>query len=504
LVGGLIRRHAAPLTALLGAAVLVTWPLVPRLGRELPGHEQSDVWEHAWGYAWFAGCARSLRFPWHTTEVAWPGGGTLWFADALGAWLALPLAPLGPALAYGAAVLGLVFSAMLAMYALARHQVGDGAAAVLAGVIYGGSAFVLTTIHSGTSEYLHLGALPALWLALERRSVRGAVAAWAWATWASAYYAAFAGILLILAGAGWRFTTRVVLGWSLVGAPALALMGLSVHVPDAIVTPDSAPGWRYADLPAVDLLTLVHPGDYAFPDLARGGNLGIRHSGYLGLAALALAVAGLRSARDLRVPVAVSTILAMGPRLCVAGVATAIPLPLALLYVQGSPFRFVHHPFRLVVLPMLFVALAAARAVRGRRAVVATVAVLADVLLLSPATWPLATSDASLPAEEAADGPVLDYPPDARGLSRRWIWLQALRGRSTPYAPNDYVPRSIQEDPALEGWIACLDRARFTSRDGAPGQRWTATGERLSGLTVRVHDAALTAPERRCVANLPP
>ena len=115
---------------------------------------------------------------------------------------------------------------------------------------------------------------------------------------------------------------------------------------------ESAPGWNYATLPATDLLTFVHPGDYVFPDNRDTGNFGIRHVNYLGLLAIALTAWGLWKERRLRVPFGVVMVLALGPTLAfnrdlvfVSG--HTIPLPASLLYLPGSPFRFVHHPFRM-------------------------------------------------------------------------------------------------------------------------------------------------------------
>ena len=62
--------------------------------------------------------------------------------------------------------------------------------------------------------------------------------------------------------------------------------GSTLSAKDAVIQPDSAPGWGYETLPVTDLLTFLLPR-YHFPDNMRVGNQGILHSNYrIGLGAL--------------------------------------------------------------------------------------------------------------------------------------------------------------------------------------------------------------------------
>jgi hypothetical protein len=174
-------------------------------------------------------------------------------------------------------------------------------------------------------------------------------------------------------------------------------------------------------------------------------------------------------------------VVALGPTLAVDGRPVqagghAVPLPDALLYLPGSPFRFVHHPYRLVVLPMLLGGLAAAHALAGapRLAVLLAGGVLAETLLLSPARWPVPTADVTLPAVHqrlAADDEVdaiWDFPPDNHTLNR---WYQALavgHGKRVPYGVNLFLPEKFASNHLARVLMGCLRRpaARTIAREG--------------------------------------
>ena len=174
-------------------AVLLTWPAAATLGSSIPGHPQSDAYEHLHGYWWVVDELRRGELPVRATQFGLPGGGTLWFPDTLGALSWAPLTALaGAGTAYALAVITQVWAAMLAAYAMGVGLGGQRAGGLLAGVIFGASPFALGLVHSGVSEYLHLFPFPLLLLsairAMEGRGSRWwPVLAWGWRGLANGY-----------------------------------------------------------------------------------------------------------------------------------------------------------------------------------------------------------------------------------------------------------------------------------------------------------------------------
>ena len=76
------------------------------------------------------------------------------------------------------------------------------------------------------------------------------------------------------------------------GALLLGLAWQTLSAPDAVIRPETAPGWSYTSLPLTDLWTFFHPS-YHFPNLARMGNQGILHANplpYLGTLAAGISL----------------------------------------------------------------------------------------------------------------------------------------------------------------------------------------------------------------------
>ncbi len=480
-----LRVHAPALALFAALAVLATWPAVLHLGAAIPGAPTSDAYDHYWGYWWWASSLADGKLPLRTEVSHWPDGGLLWFVDPVGALLSLPFQLLGgAAVGYTAATLLQLWGGMAAMYTLAWSHVRERGPAVLAGVIFGASPYALSLLYSGTVEYLNLAPLPLFWLFLQRALAEGgrrdtvlAATCWAWATLGNFYYAAFCGLLfgvglLVERRRGLPLLERaatVLLAFGVLAGPILAVAGWTLSSPDAVVARESAPGWSYRSLPATDLLTFLHPGDYYFPDNRKMGNHGIIHVNYLGWLATIAALIGAWRFRALRLPLVVAAVLAMGPTLAVNGAPVfvgrnPVPLPDTLLYLPGSPFRLVHHPYRLVVLPMLFGALAAAKALSGRPrlALALSAGVLAEALLASPAVWPLPTTSIEAPeayerlaADPAVEG-VWDFPPDYHAANR---WYQALAVAHTkriPYGVNLFLPTKFASNHLVRTLMHCL------------------------------------------------
>jgi hypothetical protein len=377
---------------------------------------------------------------------------------------------------------------MLAAYGLGLARAGTRSGGLLAATIFPGLPFTIGLVHSGVSEYLHLWPFPVLLLAAERalsgsrRAAWVAVGAWAWLGWGNASYAMFGAFVVAMAALEahaipWR--VRLIRIMSIMGLAALFVLPLaavirySLTASDALLRDESAPGWNWVFLPANDLAGFFAFGDRAFPDFRDRGNFGIVHTTYLGFAALAVAFLGIR--RWWRSAL-LAAVLAVGPSLHLYGrpvrVAGAfVPLPAALLYLPGSPFRYVHHPYRLVILPLLVLAGAAAEGLGRRRwALAAAGAVVAEGLWASAPRWPLPLASFSGSAEPPEPGGIWDFPPDFREGNRRWVGLQALHQEPIPYTINVFLPDVWRSNALYQTLMGCLDNPELhtISRDGFP------------------------------------
>lgn len=481
-------RHAPALGLLAAIAILLTFPAWAGFGTLFPGAPTGDGPDHLWGYWWVHRALSTGVSPLHTTLSHWPPGGALWFIDPLGGLLAAPLQYVLPVAGATTVVVTLqLWGGMAAMYAVTRAQGPDRA--LLAAVIFGASPYALSLVFSGTFEYLNLAPLPLFWAASLRAQHTGgrwtwaAAALWLWALLGAVYYGAFAGLLwgiALVQTRAWRraWTTPLLAG--ILVAPFLWLAWSTLHAPDAVVRPETAPGWSQASLPAVDPLTWVHPGDYYFPDNRLSGNFGILHVSYLGFVALGAAVWGLRGARELRGPLLIAAVLALGPALAWGGRPVHLGpwpgwLPAAILWAPGSPFAFVHHPFRLIVLPTLFLALAAARV--PRLAPLLALGVLLETLVSSPARFPIPTTSAVPPTgyAEALVGAtgVWDFPPGAHVENRRYEVWATVHGAPMPYGVNSWLPAAWAGNDYVRALLACLPDAmrQGVSREGVPAPR---------------------------------
>ncbi len=538
-----LRPHAGPLALFAALSVLVTWPAVLHVGVAIPGAPTSDAYDHFWGYGWWASSLAAGSLPLRTVVSHWPDGGLLWFVDPVGALLSLPLQALGgAALGYTAAVLLQLWGGMAAAYALAWARVRERGPAVLAAVIFGASPYALSLLYSGTVEYLNLAPLPLFWLFLdralaggERRDALFAAGAWAWATLGNFYYAAFCGLLFGVGLLAERRRGRallaraatVLLAFALFAAPILAVAGWTLSSPDAVVARDTAPGWSYRSLPATDLFTFLHPGDYYFPDNRKMGNHGIIHVNYLGWLTTVVALVGAIRHRALRLPLLAVGVLALGPTLALDGApvfvgGNPVPLPDTLLYLPGSPFRFVHHPYRLVVLPMLLGGLAAAHALAGRPRLALGLAagVLLETLVASPAVWPIPTASVVAPAAHqklAADATITgiwDFPPNHHAANRWYQAIAVTHGKRIPYGVNLFLPKKFAANHFVRTLLYCLRKpalATIAREGGAPLQAYLqrpvpakveAGRAELVGWgygVIAVHHALLQPTEASCV-----
>lgn len=483
-----IRPEAIAALAVVAVSLLVCWP--GPLAEGALGHPTSDMPYHIWGTWWFQGELLAGRAPTFTTVTHLPAGGALWHADPLGALLSLPLAGVPMPLRWNLLVTGQCVAAGLAGFGLGR-ALGGAWGGLLAGVLCGASPYAVSLLHSGISEYLGL-CWPvlfvwALWRALYGGAswVPAALALFACSAQAF-YYGAFACLvaLCFVPGPGaWGRAKRVgavlAVGLALTAGP-LALALHTLNSPQAAFTPEQAPGWTYATLPVTDLSSWVRWGAWYFPDTPRLGNPGILHVNAVGFGALALAAWGSWSSplgRRLALAAGLYGVLALGPALSWDGRPVTlggrtVPLPLALAYLApGSPFGFVHHPYRMVafVTPLVaaLAALGAATLPRVLRWAAAPLLLL-EALGLSPAPWPVVrTPWEPDPIYAALDSPgaVLDWPPDMSAGNRRYLIEQIGHRRGVATGVTIFLHERLREDPLVHTLLRALEDPAARARD---------------------------------------
>ncbi len=485
--------HLTPLVAMLAATLLVTWPTVATVGRAVPGHPMGDIADHVWGQRWFVRTLASGELPVRTASSHMPQGGAFWFIDPLGALMAWPFQALGPAAATSMLVLLQVLFTMAGVYALAWTASRARGAATVVAIAVGASPYVLGLIHTGVLEQLHLGVLALAW-----RSVRGALDTGtrrdtivagglvALVLVASAYLGVFLAALVAMdelaepsrlrERAPSLLAVMVVAG--LLAGPWLAIAWGTLHAADAVVRPMSAPGWNPSRLPATDLAAVLLPGDRVFPDLAARGNPGVRHVAQTGTTLLVLGAIGAWSAREDRRRLGLALLLAAGPVLCWGGEVIGLPLPSAVLYVPGSPFSAIHHPYRWSAVLLMALAVPATRALaRAPRLLLPVLALaLGETLFASAARWPVPTMDSRVPApvtrlaEDVTVHGVWSFPPGAHVENRRWELLAATHGKVMPYGVNSVLPQALAENTFGRGLVRCLRSwpARLITREREP------------------------------------
>jgi hypothetical protein len=472
------------------AAILSMLPvLVPAARGLVPGHPMSDLADHVQGAWWWGGEVLSGRVPWRVDGILWPDGGVLWYPDPIGAALALPFRWLGAPGAYTVS-LALQCAANALAAAWLGRRIGGPDVAWMAACVVGPSAYVASLVHGGLAEYVGIWPIVLFaggmlgWLGNGERPWLPAVAMGV-ATLQAAYYGAFCGLLGLCLAVGSVERLRRALPVLAVGAalsaPTLLAIRASLASPEAAVVRELAPGWVQPVPPGTDLLLWLWPADRYHPDTPALGNPGILHVHSLGWLALGLAVLGWThpAARPFRWGAVCWLVLSLGPTLVADGwplriAGVDVPLPGRILWLPGSPFAFVHHPYRMVAatLPLLGV-LAGLGALRlpAPARIVAGLAVVGEAWLLSPAPFPWEGTDATPPAlyADLPDGAVLDLPADLRLPNRRYVLWHASHGRPVPYGVNTWLARSLREDPQVQDLLRTLgDVGRRTNRDVPP------------------------------------
>ncbi len=482
-LGWLRGRVATGARALphLAIAAVATFPLVLTPLTRLIGHEDVDVWNHAWGPWWFYESLSSGALPWRTDLLAAPNGGVLWYIDPIGATIGAGLVPLiGTIGAYNLAIFVQVALASVAARRLAVALGATPAASWVAAIGVSASPYLLSEIHNGVSEAVGvpwavfalvagrhaLAPSPSDGATLRRWAVAGvwlgftALGTWYYALGAATVLAAWA---LIPAddetvGAWRRAIVRRMVGLVVAGAiaavivvPVFALIRASIVSPDAIVNRGEASTSDRELLlghNALDPLAFFVPGGFQSVDLAAQGEAFL-HSSYLGIVAIALA-AYARRPRALAAAIP-ALVLSLGPYLYVGGAwvivgdARRVALPFRLLHVV-LPDAAATHAQR-VGFPGIALVAAVAAVGASRltpRAVVAVTALVAADLLVS-APWPLARAPVldtraheEIARVDDARRLVIDLPGEvgATMATSRYLVYQTFSRRPIPYRPD--------------------------------------------------------------------
>jgi len=473
--------------AALVLAVALTAPAwLDPTGRVL-GHPGADTYNHLWGYWQVHSALGAGESPLQTALLRFPQGGALWFIDMAGALLSAPVQLLaGPVVAMNAVVTLRVALGILGAGLLAHRVTGSPAGAAVAGVVYGASPYVLGQLHNGITETLALGWLPlALWAALGFRQAPGPrsgllagvmLGATALTNWYYGLFALLAVLPLVVQALGPGLRAGAVrrhLGWPVAAAgllvlPALVRFRRTLVAADGLVARDGdfveRTLWAHN---MVDALAFVVP--VRSPDLKVLFDEDLVVVVYVGLIALGLAGWGAwrrRAARPWLAGALAAWVMALGPYLYVGGRYQALPggdwLPLPFLFFF-EPFpllRPLSHAYRFTVPLQLCVAVLAAWGVvalarrsqrsEGLVAGLGVALVLAELALVAPAPFPVATAPVATPAVYgaiAAEGAVLDLPASVQVLARsRYNLYQVGHGRPIPYGLNDPTPPLLRQN----------------------------------------------------------
>ncbi|MSQ01786.1 MAG: hypothetical protein EXR71_07825 [Myxococcales bacterium] len=482
------------LLATFGLAVIVTWPMAIDPTGGLLGHPGNDVWNHVWGFWWVGEELRAGHVPLITDLLRFPGTSKLFFIDTFGALWTLPVQrAFGPVAAYNLACFVGFWLSGFASWLLCRHVCEGRFGAGDQPALVGATAFMLgphlvAQAYNGISETLTAGTFAlAIWTfvrLLERPTLLAglaAAAAGALCMVSNAYYGLFAAlgavVLTITTVAGrweqvhWRgLPAPIVVGAAIAAAlvaPSLWLLSESLEGPSAIVNRDPQFVWRsLISHNITDLVSVFRPGRTYSPDLKAEHGEDLLIVTYVGWVTMALAGFGLwslRRGRD-RWPwlawTAVFGSLMLGPYLYVGGEYLTIsdrriPLPFLIFFDAFPIFSRISHPFRFVVPVQLGLAVLATLGARrlpwvwGLRGAGALLAV--ELLLLSPAPWPIARSPTEIPesttimGDDPEAGAVLDLPMGLPNLERAiYNYWQIAHARPSPYSLNEPNPEVLE------------------------------------------------------------
>lgn len=507
-----IRTHLIAFFGCFLLAILITWPMVLDPTGGLIGHPGNDTWNHAWGMWWVVdGLANRGGLPTHTALLNYPMGGSLFFIDTFNALWTAPFQRIfGLPFAFNFAVLMGVTWTAFGAWALGFYVTREKAAATVAAVAFGCNAHLLGQTYNGITETINAGWIPLFLLALlkllDRPDFkRGALMGLFFALCAISnfYYGLFCLLLgiVVLIHRGitdgkrvvWkRFFAASMLGGFIALAlvlPVLMILSSTMSEGDAMVSRDPQFVWdSLMNHNYTDVVGFFRPGKSYSPDLkAEFGEelIIVTYLGWVVLGLVVLCLAMHRRRRELSLWVSmmvVFLIFALGPYLHIGSSEAvrlggrAIPLPFLPFFEAFPIFSRISHPFRFVVPALLAMSILAAlgsrlllRGFSKRRRWLATgaicVAICAEILLASPAVWPVPRSPAEIPKvySELEGGAVLDLPISVPNLERGvYTYYQTAHQLPSPYGLNEPVPATLRQN-RLTDFILYLEAGRALS-----------------------------------------
>lgn len=466
----------------------------------LIGHPFGDMPDHVWGNEWFAHELRAGRWPWLVQDNYFPDGGVLWHIDPVGGLFRRLFLFLPPHWVWNAYIWLLMWGSAVAVYSwshrLRLSRTKSGMLALLS--IF--NSYVAGLVHSGLSEYM--GLIFGVFLAQSLHEQRfGRAGLWLMVLGIQSFVV---GVIASLFSATFLlFSTdvqfrrlsmwlKLVLPSAVVVLPMVALCWQTLHDPNAVFLPHEAPGWNFRMLPTVDLYGFFPFGDWVHPD-TRHLNPGIVQNHSLGWGWISLLIIGGISVwRVGRLnehrPFFVYGMLALGPRLSIARwmpLGGWVLLPLAILYVPGSPFRWVHHPYHMVMFLWI-----------GSIPLVVKGIQVAPKWIWIPISaitaFDVQTGSVPVPLERtefvedcSVEGPRLDFPPDQSTANRQYLVQQLSHREPIAYGVNQWMSPSVFADPGMQRWLKLLDDPvrRSQNRDQPPQKiEWLHSLNEPSGL----------------------
>jgi len=507
-----VRTHVLAFFGCVLFAILITWPMVLAPSEGLIGHPGNDTWNHAWGMWWVHdGLANRGGLPTHTGLLNYPDGGSLFFIDTFNALWTAPFQRLfGLPFAYNFAILMGVAWTAFGAWALAFYVMRDKAAASVAAVAFGCNAHLLGQTYNGITETVNAGWIPLFLLALlklvERPSWRrGIVLGFFFALCALSnfYYGLFCiliGIVVLIhlgISDGRRVRWKPLFLWGFAAVlvavvlvfPVLSVLSDTMGQSDAMVSRDPDFVWdSLMNHNYTDVVGFLRPGKNYSPDLKADYGEDLIIVTYLGWVVLGLAAMSFffqRRRRELSlwaILVLVFLVFALGPYLHVGSgtpvefQGRAIPLPFLPFFKAFPLFSRISHPFRFVVPALLGLSILAAYGsrsllrgyspkMRWAGSLLLCGAICAEILLASPAVWPLPRSTAAVPAVYAdlEEGAVLDLPISVPNLERGvYTYYQTTHGQPSPYGLNEPVPVRLEEN-RLTSFLLRIESGRAVS-----------------------------------------
>ena len=490
----------------LAFALVLAWPAPCRLWTEAIGTPGGDVAKHIWNLWWARAELQDGAPGMLTRLVNWPAGMRLYPIEPLHAVLAW-LLPLPPVALSNVLALAQLFILGLCAGWLGSLVTGTRRGALATAALAQGSSFVAFTLHVGVGELrevwwipLGLGCLVRAQHTLSPRWFLALAATMAAATLSCFYHGLFLATAVCLhALASLKADRRLLSGYLGAAALTVAVAAPVIHSFAASYGPAAAdPHGGFFAWMQPPFAVETYPGSSLdLPDLVRSRatdrvgaeRLVYAYTGgrYIGVVALALALAGVVAAPRRAWPWALmalcATVLAMGTVVWWYGTVLSLPIVLPMLWINralawvAEPLNF---PVRFLAVTGMAVAVLGGLAVtRWRLAAWLVPVALVDVAWSDLVPWPRDTT--ALPFGTPVDAPpgaVADFSVMLEGNGRKpsfataegallpsWITVdlrtRGIAAQINLNRPFQTVPIERQEMWALDGllWTAALPLA---------------------------------------------